>query len=191
MASTDGAVSPERPPAAWNLVVTAREGMGRRLRGRLAPLVDVRRSGFRNVLVGYAPDAQTLLDAVADLRAARPGIDACLGKVVPLERTFPVRPETFQADLEREAAPFVDRLVGRSFHVRVERRGHKGVLDSHACEQALGAFLCSALETRGGRPVVEFADPDAVLVVEIIGDTAGLALVTREVRRRFPFVKVD
>ena len=87
--------------------------------------------------------------------------------------------------------PFVDRLVGRRFHVRVERRGHKGVIDSHRCEEALGAFLWAALEARGARSVVEFHDPDVVVAVELVGDTAGLALVTRELRTRFPFLKID
>jgi tRNA(Ser,Leu) C12 N-acetylase TAN1 len=75
--------------------------------------------------------------------------------------------------------------------VRVERRGHKGIIDTQACEQTLGAFLWAALEARGARPVVEFDDPDVVVVVELVGDTGGLALVTRELRTRFPFVKID
>jgi protease I len=77
------------------------------------------------------------------------------------------------------------------FHVRAERRGHRGVIDSHACERALGAFLWEGLEARGGRPQVHFHDPDVVLAVEVVGDTAGLGLVTRELRARFPFVRID
>jgi len=38
--------------------------------------------------------------------------------------------------------------------------------------------------------VVEFHDPNVVVVVELVGDTAGLAIVTRELRTRFPFVKI-
>jgi tRNA(Ser,Leu) C12 N-acetylase TAN1 len=179
------------PPPTWNLIVTSRQGAQRRLRRALYRLVGLERSGFRNVLVGHVQDAEAFLAALGELRSARPALDRWLGKAIVVERTFPVDPATFQARLREEAAGFVDRLAGRSFHVRVERRGHKGVIDSHACEQALGAFLWAALEGRGARPVVDFEDPDAVLVVELIGDTAGLALVTRELRARFPFVKVD
>jgi tRNA(Ser,Leu) C12 N-acetylase TAN1 len=178
-------------PRTWNVVVTSREGTQRWLRRALWRLVGLWRSGFRNVFVGRVDDPEAFLAAVAELRAARPALDRWLGRIVPVERTFPVDPATFQSRLEEEAAHFVDRLAGRSFHVRVDRRGHKGVIDSHACEQALGTFLWAALEGRGARPVVEFRDPDVVLVVELVGDTAGLALVTREMRTRFPFVKVD
>jgi tRNA(Ser,Leu) C12 N-acetylase TAN1 len=177
----------------WNVVVTARQGFGaqRALRAALSPLVQLGRSGFRNVSVGHVDDPDAFLAAVAQLRLARPALDRWLGKIIAVERTFAVDPATFQARLQEEVGPFVDRLVGRSFHVRVERRGHKGVIDTHVCEQALGAFLWAALEARGARPVVEFHDPDVVVVVELVGDTAGLALVTRELRTRLPFVNID
>jgi tRNA(Ser,Leu) C12 N-acetylase TAN1 len=194
MSSVQGAapVAPASPPpGTWNVVVTSHEGTQRRLRRALWPLVRLTRSGFRNVFVGQVDDPAAFLAAVAELRATRPALDQWLGKVVPVERTFAVDPATFQDRLREEAAPFVERLAGRSFHVRVERRGHKGVIDSHACEQALGASLWAALDARGARPVVDFRDPDLVLVVELVGDTAGLALVNRELRTRFPFVKID
>lgn len=185
-------VTPESwPPGEWNLVVTSRQGAQRRLRRALSPLVRLRTSGFRNVFVGHVEDPEGFLAAVADLRLRRPALEDWLGKVVVVERTLPVDPATFGARVQDEAARFVDRLVGRSFHVRVERRGHKGTIDSHACEQALGEFLWTELERRGARPVIEFVDPDLIVAVELVGDTAGLALVTRELRTRFPFVKID
>jgi tRNA(Ser,Leu) C12 N-acetylase TAN1 len=174
----------------WNVVVTSREGVRRRLRRALAGLVRLERSGFRGVFVARVDDPQALLAAVEELRAARPALDQWLGKIIPVERTFAVDPATFAARLQQEGAHFVDRLAGRSFHVRIERRGHKGAINSHTCEQALGAFLWAALEQRGARPLVEFDDPDAVLVVEVVGDTAGMGLVTRELRTRFPFVRI-
>jgi tRNA(Ser,Leu) C12 N-acetylase TAN1 len=183
------------PPASrpWNVVVTARQepGAPRALRDALSRLVRLWGSGFRNVLVGHVDDPGAFLAAVEQRRLARPTLDRWLGKIIAIERTFAVDPATFQTRLAAEAAPFVDRLVERTFHVRVERRGHKGAIDTHACEQALGAVLWAALEARGAHPVVEFRDPDVVLVVEVVGDTAGLGLVTRELRARFPFVKVD
>jgi tRNA(Ser,Leu) C12 N-acetylase TAN1 len=174
----------------WNVVITSREGARRRLRRALARLVRLERSGFRSVFVARVDEPQALLEAVEELRTARPALDQWLGKIIPVERTFAVDPATFQGRVQEEAAHFVDRLAGRSFHVRIERRGHKGTINSHACEQALGAFLWVALEQRGARPVVEFHDPDVVLVVEVVGDTAGMGLVTRELRTRFPFVRI-
>jgi tRNA(Ser,Leu) C12 N-acetylase TAN1 len=185
--------APTRSPRSggWNVLVTAREGTPRQLRGALSRLVRLARSGFRNVFLAHVDDPDAFLAAVAELRAARPMLDGWLGKIVPVERTFPVEPAAFQARLEAEATHFLDRLAGRSFHVRIERRGHKGHIDTHACEQALGAHLWEALERRGAHPVIDFEDPDVVLAVELVGDTAGMALVTRERRTRFPFVKVE
>jgi tRNA(Ser,Leu) C12 N-acetylase TAN1 len=180
-----------RLPAGWNVVVTSRQGGQRRLRRALRHLVRLERSGFRNVFVGYVDDPEAFLTAVADLRMERPALDQWLGKIVAVERTFPVDPATFQARVQQEGARVLDRLLGRSFHVRVDRRGHKGIIDSHATERALGAFLWTALERAGARPAVAFDDPDVVLVIELVGDTAGLALVTRELRTRFPFVKIS
>ena len=50
--------------------------------------------------------------------------------------------------------------------------------------------MWQALEARGGSPRVDFRDPDAVLVVETVGDEAGIGVLTRPMRAEFPFVKV-
>lgn len=178
-------------PIEWNIVVTSREGGQRRLRRALAPALRLRRAAFRNVLVGSVEDVHACLQAVAELCERRPRIRHWLGRILPVERTFAVDPPTFDAQLQTATAPFVDRLAGRSFHVRIERRGHKGVINTHASEQAVGGRLYDTLEARGAAPTIEFADPDVVLAVEVIGDTAGVGLVTRELRQRFPFVKID
>jgi len=175
----------------WNVVVTSRQRQGRRLRRALYPLVHLRPCGFRNVFVGRVPSVDDFLAAVAERLAHRPELEHWLGKVLPIERTFAVDPARFDEQLRAQGEALVDQLVGRSFHVRVERRGHKGVINTHACEQALGEFLYAALEARGAHPAVAFRDPEVVLAVEVIGDIAGIGVVTRELRERFPFVKID
>jgi tRNA(Ser,Leu) C12 N-acetylase TAN1 len=63
------------------------------------------------------------------------------------------------------------------------------VIDTPSTERAIGDLVFRLAEERG-RPVkVTFDDPDVILAVEIIGASAGLALITRE-RRKFPFVKI-
>jgi tRNA(Ser,Leu) C12 N-acetylase TAN1 len=179
------------PAPAWNVLVTSRQSQQRRLRRALRPLVRLQACGFRNVFVGYVEDVEAFLTAVAELRARRPAVGEWMGKVLPIERTFAVDAARFDVQLQAESAMLVERLVGRSFHVRIERRGFKGVINSHASEKALGEHLYAALEARGARPSVDFRDPDVVVAVEVVGDVAGLALVTRELRERFPFVKID
>ena len=47
-----------------------------------------------------------------------------------------------------------------------------------------------ALERRGATPRVDFADPDSILVIETVGEEAGLAVLGRALRRDYPFIKV-
>ena len=54
----------------------------------------------------------------------------------------------------------------------------------------LGDHVWRALEARGHVPRVDFGDPDAVLVVETLGEEAGIALLPRGLRTEFPFVKI-
>src|SRR5512139_410802 len=182
---------PASAPLEWNVIVTSRELHQRRLRRALFPLVRLRPCGFRNVLVGQVESTDALLLAIAERIALRPEVQDWLGKVMPIERSFAIDAGRFDQQLREEAGPLVDRLVGRTYHVRVERRGHKGTINSHACERALGDFLFAALEARGAQPVVAFRDPDVVMAVEAVGNRAGIGLVTRELRERFPFVRID
>ena len=178
-------------PVAWNLVVTSQHGFQRRLRRALVPLVRLRRTVFRNVLVGWAEDPAALCEAVASLLEQRPHVGRWLGKILPLARTFVVDADAFDAQVRHEAEPLLDALAGGTFHVRIERRGHKGVINTQASERALGEYVYETLRARGAQPVVRFRDPDAVLAVEVLGEVGGIGVVTRGVRTRFPFVKID
>jgi tRNA(Ser,Leu) C12 N-acetylase TAN1 len=175
----------------WNIVVTSRQGGQRAVRRALHPLVHLQRAGFRNVLIGRVDDVETFLIGVVELLERRQSLSSALGKILPVERLFLLDVPRFDEQLAAEAAPLVERLVGQSFHVRVERRGHKGVINTQAAELALGEALYGALEARGATPRVTFRDPDVVVAVEVIGDVAGIELLPRAMRQRFPFVRVD
>lgn len=181
---------PAIEPPDWNVLVTTREGEQRAVRRALSRLVRLRRSGYRNVLIGRVIDAAALLDGVAEL-LERGLLQEQLGRVIPIERTFAVDAAAFDVQLREEAAAFLPRLAHRRFHVRIDRRGHKGLIRTVDSEQALGDHLGSQLERAGQYAGVDFRDPDVVLVVQLIGDQAGIALVTRELRERYPFVHVD
>jgi len=188
---------PERPAAQhssadeWNVVVTAHQGMQRRLRRALRSAVRLQPAGFRNVLVGRIDTVEDRLDAVAELIQQRPAIANWMGKLLPVDLGLAVHADSFMEDLCGASAHLLDRLAGRSFHVRVERRGHKGTIHTQATERALGESLYTALQARAAAPKVTFTDPDVIVAVEIIGDRCGVALITRERRTRFPFVKID
>jgi tRNA(Ser,Leu) C12 N-acetylase TAN1 len=166
----------------WNVLVTAREGGARMVRSEVGRFAPLRRTRFRNVAVGRVDDFETFAAAVDVARGHKPFLDQALGRVLPIARTFDVDAPTLAATLTDAAEPFLDRLRDRSFHVRVERRGHKGVIDSSIVEHALAERLCASLTERGEKPVVAFDDPDVVVAVELVGEVGGLAFITRELR---------
>jgi tRNA(Ser,Leu) C12 N-acetylase TAN1 len=175
----------------WNLIVTAQEGMAQDLRRALRPVVALRGSGFRNVFAARVDDPDAALVAAGALLERQPFVALWLARMLPIARTFTVDLARLDAQLTDEVAPLLDRLAGRTFFVRVERRGHRGAVHAHATEQTLGTSIFTALERRGDEPRVRFTDPDVVVAVELLGDVGGLALVTRDQRRRFPFVRVS
>ncbi|GIX49332.1 MAG: hypothetical protein KatS3mg131_3543 [Candidatus Tectimicrobiota bacterium] len=67
-------------------------------------------------------------------------------------------------------------MAGKSFHIRVHRRGFKGKLSSKEAEKRLAEALLEALAQAGHASRVRFTDPDVVLVVETVGGRAGLSL---------------
>ena len=131
-----------------------------------------------------------LLIAVREALAAEPLLPTALAKVVPVETIVRFDPMTAADTFATAAEPLLDRLAGRSFFVRLERRGMKGRLHTPTLERELGDRVWKALEARGHTPRVDFRDPDAVLVVETVGDEAGVGVVTRPMRTEFPFVKI-
>ncbi|MBP1684838.1 MAG: domain RNA-binding protein [Deltaproteobacteria bacterium] len=179
------------PLLDWNVLVTSRERAQRRLRQTFRPLIRLRNSGFRNVLIGRAGAVEDFLTAVWEHGERRPSMRRWLGRILPIERTFLVDPAGFEAQIQAETDPLVDRLSGHSYHVRVERRGHKGLINTRTSERALGEHIFAVLESRGQPPAVVFHEPDVVIVIEVVGDVAGVGLVTRRLREQCPFVRVD
>src|SRR6187455_1358511 len=108
--------------AGWNVVVTARSGEQRALRRALSRLIRLRYSGYKNVFTGGVEDPDALLAQVAELYELRPGMERCLSRLLPVDRTFAVEASAFLEQLAREMPPLLDQIAGRTFHVRVERR---------------------------------------------------------------------
>lgn len=177
------------PP--WNVVVTARSGQQRRLRRRVAHLLRLRRSAYPNVLTGLHEDPPAFLASLDTLLAEKPRLRTSISRLMTVEKTFSVDAPGFPRQLAVEIEPFLPRIAGRSFHVRLERRGHKGRIHSKDCEVSLGGHIYDRSASQGFRPVVTFDDPDVIVVVEIIDDRAGIRLLTREDRTRFPLLRTD
>jgi tRNA(Ser,Leu) C12 N-acetylase TAN1 len=174
----------------WNVLATALEGRRDALLVALRRLGRFRRGGYRNVVVGLVDDPAGFLRAVRDALGTDPLLPTALARVVPIDATVRFEPANAVDAVAAAAVPLVDRLAGGSFFVRLERRGLKGRLHTPTFERDLADRIWRALESRGHAPRVDFHDPDAILVVETIGDEAGVAVLPRALRREFPFVKV-
>jgi tRNA(Ser,Leu) C12 N-acetylase TAN1 len=174
----------------WNVLATALEGRRDALLIALRRLGRFRRGGYRNVVVGQVEDPPAFLRAVRDALATDPLLPTALAKVVPIETTVRFDAATAVDAVATAAEPLVDRLTGGSFFVRLERRGLKGRLHTPTFERDLADRVWRQLESRGHTPRVDFRDPDAVLVIETIGDEAGIAVLSRALRQEFPFVKI-
>jgi len=180
----------DRVMPAWNVLATSLEGrrdallIALRRRGRF------RRGGYRNVVLGEVDDVPAFLRAVRDALGSDPLLPTALARVVPVETTIRFDATNAVDVLAEAVAPFVDRLAGGSFFVRLERRGLKGRLHTPTVERDLGDRVWRALEARGHAAHVDFHDPDAILVVETVGDEGGIGIITRALRQEYPFVKV-
>ena len=92
--------------------------------------------------------------------------------------------------MQEAVAPWVERMVSGTFYVRLERRGYKGRIVSPEVERALDTYLISLAAQHGKTLQVSFENPDYVIVAETVRDMCGVALLTRELRARYPFVKI-
>ena len=99
--------------------------------------------------------------------------------------------ESLEPQLKQAAAALLERVpAGGSFHVRLERRGLAGRVATQEIERAVAEHLFELAAARGIALRTDFQDPDFVVAAETVGEECGVALVTRELRARYPFVRV-
>ena len=175
----------------FNLVVTmASGGRFRRLLDELAPHGDFRRTEFFGVVLGEVPDVELFLEILHRQRAERCIAFQDVGRVIPLRRVFTFTLETFLQRAREVLRPWLAELAGRRFYVRLERRGLKGRLLSPEAERALDAWIADELAARGESATIDFAAPEAVVVLETVGDRCGVSLLPRALLERYPLVRV-
>jgi tRNA(Ser,Leu) C12 N-acetylase TAN1 len=173
----------------WNVVATVTEGkFGEALRF-LERFAAVGKTAYYNVLMLRADDIFGLMEALLGELAADPDGQFFLTRVIPVSHTFSFDGrQEFEKQAAEIALAWVPKLSGRSFHVRMHRRGFKGRISSVAEEQFLDRILLEALSGEGLSGRVVFDDPDAIVAVETVGTQAGMSLWFREQLRRYPFL---
>lgn len=175
----------------FNIVATlASEGRYRQLLAELQGLGDFRRTEFLGVVLGQVENRHHFLEAIRESRRQRFTAFQDLGRVVPVDRVFTFRVDDFLSQLRQAVLPYIDQLGGRRYYVRLERRGHKGEIVSPEAERAIDAFITENLAMRRTPGWIDFAEPEAVVAVETVGDRAGVGLLTRELFDRYDFVRI-
>lgn len=188
-ADTRGESTPERV-AAWNVLATAKNLEQRHLARRLKRFGDFRWTPYLGLLIGRVEDHQAFFDQLCRCEENEPGFLFPLARIVPLDRTFIFTTDTLVPLLKSEVLGYADQIGSGSFHVRVERRGHRDEIHSRQIEQAVAEALIESLSKRGHTPHVDFHDPDVIITIEIVGDECGIGFITKLLRERYPFVKV-
>ena len=176
----------------WNVVVSLHERQYVPARKLLEKLGAVSRTAYFNVLVMHVEDIGRLLETLRQWVEENPQLLTILARVVPVTQTFTFQTvEEFEAKARETCLSWVADLRGKSFHVRLHRRGFKGRLSSQNEEGFLDGVLLEALEQSGSPGRITFADPDAIITVETVDCQAGLSLWTREEMQRYPFIRLD
>ena len=175
--------------AEWNVVVKLAEQGFREAVRLLRKWGRVKRTTYYNVLGMKVEHPNAFLADFAVAVAESPGILNFISHVVPAQEVFDFgTAEDFEARARAIALTWVPALSGKSFHVRLHRRGFKGVLSTPREERFIDEALLTALQDAGR---ISFTDPDAVIQIETIDGRAGMSLWTRDEMHRYPFLGAD
>src|SRR5271165_7547508 len=169
--------------ADWNVVVTLPEQTFQEACRLLRQWGQVRRTGFYNVLGLVVEEPRRFLDDFAAAVRREPGLLNFVSHVVPAEHVFDFRDEAEFAARAREVVlGWLPRVAGKSFKVRLHRRGLKGILRSHEEERLVADCVLSQPAAAGAPGRVDLDDPDCVIQIETIGHRAGVSIWSRQER---------
>ena len=174
----------------WNILATAFWGRGKDALRLLTPHGEFKGSGFKDVLQGHVEDVNLFLEKLESMRQENPDRMNSLSQILPLGRTFNFDLPDFMDKLKETVLPYVEKVEGKKFYVRVKRRGHKGEMSSLEIEKEISGFIFEKLEEVGKQAQVSFSDPDVVIIIETIANRAAVALITREMRKKYPLIKI-
>jgi hypothetical protein len=172
----------------WNVVATSLSGHEASLLSAMDDLGDFEASLFDNVIVGFVEDKTDFMARLSERFATDFRLPRSLGRAVPVETTVAFVGEDPSEYLRAALRDIAGKIGNRPYHLRIDAHGLRE--HAHELEMQLADTLWDELRGRGFKPCVDFLDPDLVVAIEIVGDVAGIALVDRETRERFPFLKV-
>ncbi|HXW68155.1 MAG TPA: THUMP domain-containing protein [Dissulfurispiraceae bacterium] len=174
----------------WNILATAQRRQERFLLHRLNKFGDFRHSGCRDVILGNVADVLVFLDALESIRQVNSRKLRSLGQIVPIEKNFHFDVTNFREKAKEAVSPYTDQLENSKFFVRVVRRGHKGEISGMEMEKELDSFILESLERKGKHATVNIEEFEKMIVVETVENLVGIGLITREMKDKYPFIKI-
>lgn len=176
----------------WNVVVNLHEHGFKKAFRLLQGLGAVYTTEFLNVLVMQVSNIPRFLETLNIWVSDDPNLRQIIARVVPVTCTFSFQsPEEFETKAKEAVLSWLPQLGGKKFHVRMHRRGFKGRISSLEEEHFLNKILLEELVKIGNPGHITFEDPDAIIVVETVGQQAGLSCWTREELQRYCLLKLD
>jgi len=177
----------------WNVVVTVNDRFARyHARRGLKQFGKVETTDFHNVLVMEVADVGALMASLAEMMGCDMSLLNDISRLMPAQATFDFETkEEFEEKASVAILGWADRMAGKTFHIRLHRRGVGDLLSSLAEEKLLDTALLDRLVEMGHPGRIDFSDPDYVIDIETVGNRAGLSLWTREDLGRYPFLRVD
>jgi tRNA(Ser,Leu) C12 N-acetylase TAN1 len=176
----------------WNVVVTVYQDDFRRALQALQKLKLAERSPYHNVLVMKVEDPIALIEAIEQRTEENPALYDAISRVAPATRDFDfLSEEEFVERAKFVIREWLPRLAGRSFHVRLHRRGTKHDLGTQDAERMFDDAILDATTKLGTPSKISFMDPDVVIAIDTIDERAGLAMWTREELARYHLLRPD
>lgn len=165
----------------WNVVVSLYQEGYRRALKALRELAPTEHSPYHNVLLMRADDPMVLIAAIERRTEENPALYDAISRVAPASRSFDFRSaEEFMEKAKLIVGEWSASLAGRTFHVRLHRRGATLDVGTQDAERLLDDTVLAATAKAGTPGKVSFTDPDAVIAIDTVDERAGLALWTRE-----------
>ncbi|MGZ5093054.1 MAG: hypothetical protein ACXWCY_20695 [Burkholderiales bacterium] len=187
-----GTESSRSTHSRWNILLTLQPARGavHELLDALHTFGEFRITPFHYVCTGWVKDTTTFLDALLEAQQAGRRWTTHIARVLPVAHTFDFAPDSLEAKLEDAVDRIAADVDGGTCFVRVERRGLPEQLQTAELESLVAEQLFNAVEARGGSLRTSFTDPDYIVAVETVDTECGVALITRDLRRRYPFVRI-
>ena len=176
----------------WNVVISIYQDGFRRALRALREFGPVERSPYHNVIVMRVEDPVALLDGVERKTEESTALYDAISRVAPAMRTVEFHSvDEFKEKLKPILLDWSQPLSGRSFHVRLHRRGDLRDLHTPDVERLFDDLLVDATAAAGAPCKISYTDPDAVIAIDTIDDRAGVGLWTREDLARHRLLRPD